>query len=387
MKVVIFIIFNLLLFSTSEVPARENPGNTLVFDGSVLSDSLEYSAESIEYLYDEHKIILTGNATVNYLGRTLKSGKITYYQDYFYMEAVGVSDSSGVLVNTPVFKDLGSEEMKGEVIKYDLKTQEGFITRGRTQYERGYMAADKIKRASDDTLYVADGTYTTCDIEDHPHYFFAGKQMKLILNDKLIIKPIVAYVHDVPVLWFPFYVFPIKKGRQSGFLVPRYGSSRREGRYLSNIGYYFAMSDHMDYKVGSTLRERNGWLVRNWFNYHRRDSIRGSMFGSFENRTERSGDSKQWKLRISHSHTVSPTLSVTGSGRFESSTYSQYNSRNLYERLNRDMRSTLSIRKLWKESGNSLITNFGYQKNLDTDAIQSSLPNISFRKRRKLLFG
>ena len=389
-KLIYIFLSAVFLFSASEAPAAENQEKiyfgVINFDGSVLTDSLEYSAEIIEYLYDEHKIILTGNAQVNYLGHSLKSGKITYYQDFAYMEAEGIPDSSGVLKDTPVFKDAGSEEMKGDVIKYDLKTREGLIKRGRTKYETGFMAADKIKRASDDTLYVADGFYTTCDIKNHPHYYFFGKKMKFILNDKLIIKPIVAYVHDVPVFWFPFYVFPIKKGRQSGFLTPRYGSSRRDGRYLSNMGYYFATSDYTDYKAAGTIREKNGWLVKNWINYNRRDTIRGSMFGSYENRTEKSGGSKQWKMRLSHSQTVSPTLSITGSGSFESSTYSQYNSTNLYERMNRDMRSTLSITKRWKESGNSLITTFRHQKNLDTDAIQSSLPNISFRKRNKLLF-
>jgi len=386
MKTACFLLLATLFIPFRPAAGDEEPGRPRSFPGYALTDSLEYSAESICYLYDERKVVLEGNAAVRYQGHTLKSGEIVYYQDYDYLEAVGIPDSTGKLTHTPVFIDPDGQEMRGLKIKYNLRTRKGFIQRGRTEYERGFMAAERIKRTAQDTLYIADGTYTTCDIEGKPHYYFAGRKMKFILNDKLIIKPIMGYVHDIPVFWFPFYVFPIKKGRQSGFLTPRYGSSRRDGRYLSNIGYYFAPSEYMDYKIAGTLRERNGWLVNNWFNYNLRYRMSGSVFGSFENRTGYGEDSRQYKFRISHRQTISPTLSITGSGRFESSTYSRYNSRNLFERLNRDMRSDFQITKRWKESGNSLIATASYVRNLDRNTTEVSLPTISFRKQRALLF-
>ena len=273
----------------------------------------------------------------------------------------------------------------GTEIKYNLKTEEGVVKYGRTKYQEGFYNSDTIKRVSDDTLYVAEGTFTTCDKEDHPHFYFAGKQMKFIVNDKIIIRPITAYVNDIPVFWFPFYVYPIAKGRQSGFLTPRYGSSRRDGRYVSNMGYYFAPSDYWDYRVSGVLREKNGWLGKNWINYNKRYSLSGSVFGSYEDRSE--SGTKEWELQLNHRHTVSPTLTITGSGNFQSSEYSQYNSYNLYEKMNRDLRSSLSIQKKWTESGNSLTTTLTHEKNLDTENSSITLPSISFRKSRKQLFG
>ena len=175
MKIKSLILLAVLFLSSCKVLCEEKPEKTHLFEGYAISDSLEYSAESIRYLYNERKVILTGNAFIKYLGHTLKSHKITYFQDYDYMEAVGAVDSSGAHTNTPVFKDAGGEEMRGLKIKYNLNTQEGYIQKGITEYESGFMAAEKIKRASDDTLFVADGTYTTCDKEENPHYYFAGK--------------------------------------------------------------------------------------------------------------------------------------------------------------------------------------------------------------------
>lgn len=383
----------LLVFTAPVSHAQEGDSSPAVslerefrFPGFEPADSLKYDGVDIQYNFEDHTVTMTDEATVDYLGRTLKSHRIIYWQDYDYLEAVGRQDSTGAWIDTPVFTDINGEELHGRRIEYDLVSQRGLVLEGRTQYDNGFMAADRIKSTSEDTLYVADGTYTTCDKED-PDFYFAGDRMKFIINDKLIIKPIVGYIHDVPVVWFPFYVFPIKKGRQSGFLMPRYGSSRRDGRYLSNLGYYWAPSDYFDYETAATVRERNGWLVNNWFDYNDRYNMSGSIFASFESQVRSGGESREWKLRMNHSQTVSPTLSISGSGQFESSSYSRYNSRNLYERLNRSLNSSLSVRKRWKDSGNSLIASATYTRNLDSDATTTTLPDISFRMPRKLLFG
>lgn len=374
----------IFLFSPGLLRAGEPPVRPVAFPGNSLSDSLGYTAREIDYDTKNNRAVMRGDATVKYLGYTLKSHRIIYYQDERYVIAEGRKDSTGTLVDTPAFTDKTGGTMTGRTIEYNLQTNEGLVIGGRTKYETGYIGFDRVKRISADTLFISDGTYTTCE-NPHPHYYFAGKQMKLIVDDKLIIKPITAYIHDIPVLWFPFYVFPISKGRQSGFLTPQYGSSREDGRYVSNLGYYFAASTYWDYRFAATVRERNGWLFKNWVNYNVRYRMTGSLYGSFE---ERPVDGQQeWILRASHSQTVSPTLQIAGDANFQSSKYSQRNSYNIYEQLNRDVRSTLTVTKRWKESGNSLIMSLSHEKNLDDETSTTQLPSLSFRMPRRLLFG
>jgi lipopolysaccharide assembly outer membrane protein LptD (OstA) len=378
------VVLAFLLLDGSSAAAQTPPAKPLAFPGYTVSDSLDYSAKSIDYNIEGNRAVMHDNATAKYLGYVLKSSLITYYQKDQYVAAEGKRDSTGALAGTPVFTDKDGEELKGRLIEYDLKSGAGVVAEGRTKYDKGFMTFRKVKRVSSDTLFIADGTYTTCDRTDIPHYYFAGKQMKLIVDDKLIIKPITAYMYDIPVFWFPFYVFPISKGRQSGFLTPRYGSSRQDGRYMSNMGYYLAASDFWDYRISGTLRERNGWLTKNWINYNSRYRMSGSVYASFENRTH---GTRQWLFRASHAQTVSPTLQIAGDANFQSSQFSRYNSYNIYERLNRDLRSSLTVTKRWQGSGNSLIATATQYKNLDTKNTSSTLPSLSFRKPRALLFG
>ncbi len=373
-----------LLQRSGALIAGGEPEKPLSFEGYVLTDSLEYSAESIDYYFDEKKIVLKNNANITYLGRLLTSNTITYYQDYEYMEALGREDSTGTLTDTPVFKDQGGEDLKGREIKYNINSQKGIVLDGVSEYDKGFMYASTIKRVSDDTLYISNGSYTTCD-DEKPHYYFAGRQMKFILNDKLIIKPIIGYLYDIPVVWFPFYIFPISQGRQSGFLMPRYGSSRQDGRYFSNLGYYWAPSDYFDYRTSSTLREKNGWLINNWINYNKRYSMQGSIYGSFEN--EPREGTRQWRLTGSHSHTVSPTLNMAGTVNMQSSRFSKNNSSNYYQRMNRNMNSQFSVTKKWKDSGNSLIASVSHTKNLDSESRTTVGPKLSFRMPKRLIFG
>lgn len=377
--------FLLPLLFPCTVFSQNAPLKPLQFPDFAITDSLEYRAKTIDYLYDKKRAFLNNNAIVKYFGRTLKSNNITYYQNYQFVSAEGKKDSTGALVETPVFVDTGGEELKGRKVEFNLKSEQGLVVEGKTKYDKGFMTFDRIKRVSSDTLYVSDGTYTTCDLKEDPHYYFAGRKMKFIVNDKLIIKPVTAYIRNIPVFWFPFYVFPISKGRQSGFLTPRYGSSRQDGRYLSNLGYYFVPSDYWDYQASAVVRETNGWLLKNWVNYNSRYAMSGSVFGSFENQS-RLG-TRQWIFRASHSQEVSPTLQIVGDANFQSSNYSQLNSYNIYDRLNRDIRSSLSVTKRWQESGNSLTSNFSHQMNLDTKNTTSVLPSLRFRKPRALLFG
>ena len=51
----------------------------------------------------------------------------------------------------------------------------------------------------------------------------------MIVNDKVIAKPIVMYIGNIPVAALPFAVFPHRTGRHSGIIIPRYGESAREG--------------------------------------------------------------------------------------------------------------------------------------------------------------
>src|SRR5258705_3645429 len=88
--------------------------------------------------------------------------------------------------------------------------------------------------------------------------------MKIYLKDKLIAKPVVFYIRNVPLLALPFWVFPIKPGRHSGFLFPQFelGLNNRAGQFVRNAGYYWALSDYLDFTATADYyQDRPSWRL------------------------------------------------------------------------------------------------------------------------------
>jgi hypothetical protein len=46
--------------------------------------------------------------------------------------------------------------------------------------------------------------------------------MKIYLKDKMVAKPVVFYIRNVPLLALPFWIFPIKPAATPGFLFPQF---------------------------------------------------------------------------------------------------------------------------------------------------------------------
>ena len=89
--------------------------------------------------------------------------------------------------------------------------------------------------------------------------------MKIYLKDKLVAKPVVFYLRNVPVLALPFWVFPVKPGRHSGFLFPQFelGLSNSAGQFIRNAGYYWAPNDYMDFTAGGDYYQAEpSWVLR-----------------------------------------------------------------------------------------------------------------------------
>jgi hypothetical protein len=68
-----------------------------------------------------------------------------------------------------------------------------------------------------------------------------------------VARPVVLYVRDVPILWLPFIFQDMRPGRHSGILIPQFGfndlvrPSRSYNRQITNIGYYWAPNDYLDF--------------------------------------------------------------------------------------------------------------------------------------------
>lgn len=360
---------------------------------STLDDKLVYKADTISYSPNGNKIYLNGNAQIIYEDLTLNAEVITIDKQNNKLFSRGVFDSintqgNKVYKGNPVFVEKGQEPMKGKFIEYDFNTKRGKIDVGITNMDPGYYKGTEIYKIADSTMLIVDGYFTSCDLEENPHFYFRSDRMRLKLKDKMVAKPIYFYIADIPLAVLPFGIFPNKGGRRSGIIIPSYGEHKYGGRNLEGLGYYWAPNDYMDATLETTFYERRGWTFRGNVRYALRYILNGHLSGSYFPKDIVTGKRRdRWDFSYSHHQTIDPTFSINGSGRFSSDkTYIKQTSSNIDDRLRQNINSSLSLNKNWKGTKNSMSASFTHNKNLQTDETDWTLPTISFRRGQSSIY-
>jgi len=298
---------------------------------------VEYDAKRIEFRVAESTIVLDRDAHLTYQDLELHARQVRYDIERQTLEAEG----------SPVLGDRG-EQVKGGLMTYDLPTRVGTIYDAQTNYEKGLYLGQRIRKVGENELDVMNGTYTTCN-SAKPHYRFSSHWMKIFLKDKLVAKPVVFYLGNVPLLALPFWVFPVKSGRHSGFLFPQFefGLSNSAGQFIRNAGYYWAPNDYMDFTAaGDYYQAEPSWVLRGDGEYNLLYRLNGSFRGTFARNESPLNRTENWDFSADHSQEITPRTRLVARASFVSS--KDYNSSNLYgrslsQRLNRFLTSSLAV--------------------------------------------
>ena len=298
-------------------------------------ERVAYDARRIEFVVSRSRIVLDRDAHLTYQDLELRSRRVQYDVDRQTLVAEG----------NPQLLERGSK-VEGWMMTYDLESRVGTIYEAETAYERGLYHGERIRKSAENELDVMNGVYSTCNLAE-PHYHFAAHWMKIYLKDKLVAKPVVFYVRNVPLLALPFWVFPIKPGRHSGFMFPQFelGFNNQAGQFLRNAGYYWAPNDYMDFTLtGDYYQAEPSWKLRGESYYKLLYAFDGNVSGTYvKNERTRATD---WDFSADHSQDLSPRTRLVARAQFVSS--STYSGSSLYgntlaERLNRFLTSSLSI--------------------------------------------
>ncbi len=359
---------------------------------SGLDSAVVYSARSVVNEIEDNITYLIGEATVKYKKMIIKAGKITVLWKKNTIVAESMPDTtsnpdiedndSRDVKNSgrPEFSD-GKEEMVGDKMEFNFKSERGRIIRGRTKLQGGYYLGETVKLMDPKVIFVRDGNYSTCENEE-PHFHFNGKKMKIITGERIIAKPVVFYIGKIPLAILPFAYFPTEEtGRQSGIIIPRYGSSQREGRALEDMGYYWATNDYFDARLTMSFFEKTGVLFKTHMNYKLRYKFNGSVSGSYTRKNIDGTGQRRWDLRINHSQEIDPNTRFSVSGTFVNSNsfYQDYSS-NRSQRLSRQLNSNATFTKRWGEGKNSLTLNLSQQKDLETGRETLRLPRLQLNR-------
>ena len=115
-------------------------------------------------------------------------------------------------------------------------------------------------------IYLTPGSYTTCGLDDPDWEIVSSKTILYRDTDRGHAYNILLKYKDVPILYSPFFSFPLSKDRHSGFLLPSIGSSGESGTVISSP-YYFNIAKNMDFTLTPTNYSGRGVMIDGQFRY------------------------------------------------------------------------------------------------------------------------
>ncbi|UCD64585.1 MAG: LPS-assembly protein LptD [Candidatus Zixiibacteriota bacterium] len=372
---------------------------------TIRADTVDYTGDFIEYHIVDSLITLQYLAHVESGPAQLDAHEISFdtraniieaYSAFLDRDTVGTRYSLSAQLqpnSIPVILKDRAGEVYGDYLLYSIDTEKGRIIQSKSDYEAGLYYGKKLFREQRHIFYVNDGRYTTCDASE-PHFHFHSSSMKLIEDEKLIARPVVFYIERLPIAALPYYVFPLKKGRHSGFLPFSWGKFERGERYVRDVGYFWAASDYWDWQGSFDYHEvRRTLAFKSRVNFRKRYVLDGDFSGSYARETgynravASETRSNRWTLRGSYRHDFTPSFTVRANGDFQSDKayYTDY-SQNLAERLNRNTKSQVSFAKKFG-NGASLTGNITHNVDLDRESRVDNIPNLSLSLPQIFPFG
>lgn len=400
MKIKLFIIF---CFVSIQTIAQVNDPSinsadtleTILIDSLTQVDSKRYdvdttvfssASDSIIFLVNNKKMKIFGDGQLSYKQTEIKSANIIIDFEKNEIEALGIQIDTlpGQFAGAPVLKE-GADVYEGIGMKYNFKTGRGIISAAGTEQDGQKYSGSKIKKVDQDTYFIQDGIFTTCD-DECPHFHFYSSKMKVIHKEQLVAEWIWLHFGGVPFpIPLPFGVFPIESGRRSGLIAPAFGQSGAYGPYFSRFGYFWAINDYMDVNATGDYYTRGSWAAESRFRYVKRYGYSGTFSGRYE--TLRRGESTdptysentRWELNWTHNQNFTPTMRLDANLRFASGK-NLLNQIDLNQILTNEINSSATLNKTWEESGTSLTLGYNRRQTFETNDIFEVLPSLNFSK-------
>ena len=318
--------------------------------------------------------------------RKFTADRVLYWRAAHLAEAIG----NVTLVQGP-------DVLRADRMVIDLDRALGVIIEGTLflKQQNFYIHGEEIERVGENTYRVKRGSFTTCD-GSWPAWRFTGEEALITIEAYATVSGATFQVKNVPLLYTPYLVFPVKTQRQSGFLIPTVSHSSTSG-IVGNFAFFWAIAQNQDATFYLDIATRKGigegveyrWARKResstfLYGYHTRES--DAYREKYTEILDRKPD--RWFAEILHSENFGGGLS--GKMRlwgFSDRQYFKDYGRNFEERAMEQASSTISLTKNWERY--SLSGELRYNVSLlgDNQRTLQSLPVVHFSGVQRRIAG
>ena len=352
-----------------------------------LDNQVVFSSKDSMIMVGREMTFMYGDGQIDYGDLKLTAEDIELDMAKSEVYAVGVEDSLGEVVGSPVFEEAGTAYESG-TMRYNFKSKRGYITNVITQQGEGYLTGGTTKKTDGEDFYVENGRYTTCDDHECPHFYLQLTRAKVRPKKNIVTGPAYMVLAGLPLpLAVPFGYFPFSDKYASGVIVPTFGDDYNRGFYLSDGGYYFATNDYIDLALTGEIYTKGSWGLSAQSTYNKRYKFNGHFNVNYlKTINGEKGDpdySTATNFQVLWSHTQdaksNPNMTLSASVNFTTSGYSRSSVNAYYSNAftENTKSSTINLSYRFPQSKWQLSTSLNLSQRTQDSTLSVSFPNLN----------
>jgi LPS-assembly protein len=353
-------------------PAHGQAPRTLPGNGEEVS----VLADRIEQVGADGLLVATGNVEISRGGRRLRADRVELNRETGEATAQGRAE----------FFD-GEDRLAGDRIDFNFRSGTGVVYNGAAFSPPYYrLSGERIERVGERVYNIRRGIFTTCEA-DPPPWSFKAAHATADLEEFIVGRDVSFWVSRFPLVpWIPLLAAPIRRERQTGFLLPRLGVSSQKG-FTAKIPFFWAIDDSQDLTLSLNTFTERGLGLGGEYRYVLSESSRGTVEGSLVRELFRDSDDRGI-IGFTHDSQLTPRLSLKADVNVTSDDrYLRQYGDSLRERGLQRIESNISVSQRWESW--SLVGNALWYQDLTTrrPVELQRLPEIKLNGARQPLPG
>ncbi len=229
--------------------------SVLAAPGISLSDPVQTKGDAPWHLAADHLESLDDGVIVEAKGDVV----LTRGQDYLKADfARYYTATDWVLVKGNVKVRLGRDELSAVEAEFDLKNNTGWLKDGSVFMAGPHItfAGEEVVKHWGDRYTFKEAKVTACE-GPTPAWSLAADQATVEIDGYATLSHAKFQVLDQGILYAPWMALPAKTTRQTGLLMPDFGTSDEHGAFVT-VPWYWAIDNSRDLTAYASWFNKNG---------------------------------------------------------------------------------------------------------------------------------